>query len=368
MHGKAIQIVSFDNPYPPNFGGVIDVFYKIKALNELGVKVYLHAYYDDRTDISGLKPYCENITLYKRNKSFMNFFSLLPYAINTRFSENLIKNLKRNVAPILFETIKTTSVLKKSDFNHKIAVRCHNIEHNYSWGLFKSETSILKKLAYLIEGTKFKICEPILKKADLLFSLSEYEYNYYNKTFENKSVFLPVFQENTKLEGEEGFGKYALYHGDLTTPDNIKSALFIIDVFKELNQSLIIASSISNNQIINEVNNYKNISFKLINKQTELELLIKNAHVNTLFSFQRSGTKLKVFNALYKGKHCIVNNKMIDDLSILQLCEVAESKAEYKISVNKLFETKYIKTDNRINVLKKYHAYIIAKQLIQAMF
>lgn len=367
MHGKAIQIVSFDNPYPPNFGGVIDVFYKIKALNELGVKVYLHAYYDDRTDISGLKPYCENITLYKRNKSFLNFFSFLPYALNTRFSEDLISNLKENIAPILFETIKTTSILKKSIFNHKIAVRCHNIEHNYSWGLFKSETSVVKKLAYLIEGSKFKIYEPILKKADLLFSLSKHEHSYYNTNFKNKSIFLPVFQENTKVEGEEGFGEYALYHGDLTISDNIKSAFFIIDVFKELNKPLIIASSISNQLLINEVNNYKNISFKLINIQAELDVLIKNAHVNTLFSFQESGTKLKVFNALFKGRHCVINNKMIDDLNIIELCEVAESKAEYKTLVNKLFETKYIKTDNRINVLKKYHAYIVAKQLVQDM-
>ena len=29
---KEVHIVSFDVPYPPNYGGVIDVFYKIKTL------------------------------------------------------------------------------------------------------------------------------------------------------------------------------------------------------------------------------------------------------------------------------------------------------------------------------------------------
>ena len=32
MNLKNINIVSFDIPYPPNYGGIIDVFYKIKAL------------------------------------------------------------------------------------------------------------------------------------------------------------------------------------------------------------------------------------------------------------------------------------------------------------------------------------------------
>ena len=31
---KEIHIITFDIPYPANYGGVIDVFYKIKALKE----------------------------------------------------------------------------------------------------------------------------------------------------------------------------------------------------------------------------------------------------------------------------------------------------------------------------------------------
>ena len=41
---KAVNIVSFNIPYPPNYGGVIDVFYKIKALSKEGYEVYLHTF------------------------------------------------------------------------------------------------------------------------------------------------------------------------------------------------------------------------------------------------------------------------------------------------------------------------------------
>jgi hypothetical protein len=41
---KKLHIVSFDVPFPANYGGVIDVFYKIKYLHEQGVEIYLHCF------------------------------------------------------------------------------------------------------------------------------------------------------------------------------------------------------------------------------------------------------------------------------------------------------------------------------------
>jgi len=38
---KHLHIVSFDVPAPPSYGGVIDVYYKARALADLGVKVHL---------------------------------------------------------------------------------------------------------------------------------------------------------------------------------------------------------------------------------------------------------------------------------------------------------------------------------------
>ena len=41
---KHLHIVSFDVPYPPDYGGAIDVYYKLKALHEEGIKIYLHCF------------------------------------------------------------------------------------------------------------------------------------------------------------------------------------------------------------------------------------------------------------------------------------------------------------------------------------
>ena len=41
---KHLHIISFDVPWPADYGGVIDVFYKVKALHDIGVKVHLHCF------------------------------------------------------------------------------------------------------------------------------------------------------------------------------------------------------------------------------------------------------------------------------------------------------------------------------------
>jgi hypothetical protein len=56
---SAINIVAFDVPFPANYGGVIDVFHKIKTFNQLGVKVHLHCFEYGRGNQPELEQYCE---------------------------------------------------------------------------------------------------------------------------------------------------------------------------------------------------------------------------------------------------------------------------------------------------------------------
>ena len=74
MSDKHLHIVTHNVPFPANYGGVIDVFQKIKTLHALGVKIYLHCFtYDDRKEQPELNKYCEKVFYYKRNKSITAF-------------------------------------------------------------------------------------------------------------------------------------------------------------------------------------------------------------------------------------------------------------------------------------------------------
>ena len=107
-----MNIVSFNVPYPPVFGGAIDVFYKLKSLSEEGVRIYLHTFEYGRGRPSELEKYCEKVFYYKRDRSFYKGLQLTPYIVASRKNKELIKNLNLSQAPVLFEGIHTTGPLR----------------------------------------------------------------------------------------------------------------------------------------------------------------------------------------------------------------------------------------------------------------
>ena len=78
MQKRVLHIVSFDNPFPPVYGGIIEVFFKIKPLHDLGVCIHFHCFVDL---IPQKNPELERITekiyYYQNDKNPFNFFSLI---------------------------------------------------------------------------------------------------------------------------------------------------------------------------------------------------------------------------------------------------------------------------------------------------
>ena len=105
-----IHVVSFDVPYPPTYGGVIDVYYKLKALHAKGVKVHLHCFQYGREESSHLESLCEEVKYYPRNVSRAQLFTRLPYIVISRNSEKLIQEL----ADLDNEVLEKLVELKKS--------------------------------------------------------------------------------------------------------------------------------------------------------------------------------------------------------------------------------------------------------------
>ena len=334
---KSINIVSFDVPYPPNYGGVIDVFYKIKALHNLGIKIFLHTFEYGRGEQIELNKYCEKVFYYKRQINLIKIFSKIPFIVNTRNEKKLLNNLLNNNYPILFEGLHTTFPLLTNKFkNRKTIIRNHNVEHNYYTGLARSETNLFKKLFFRIESKKLKYFEFIFKKTNYILTISPFEQDYFSNSFPLNSIYIPAFHQNEKVETNEGLGNFALFNGDLRVSDNISACEFLIDVFSKISYPLIISSSFENNRIQKKIIPYKNISFKLISTNDELKFLLQNAHINVLPSFQNTGIKLKLINALFNGRFCLVNETMAQGTGLKENCIIANSVIEFRLKIEEL--------------------------------
>ncbi len=364
MNLKEVQIVCFDNPYPPNFGGVMDVFFKIEALYELGIKIHLHYFYTERKDLGPLNKYCKSIFGYKRNKSYIHFFKKYPFGVVSRSSDAMYKNLNLSNAPILFEGLQSTHILNSNHFKNKIIVRTHNIEHFYYKGLAKSAKSFLLKGIFYLEASKYKKYEKILSKVNCIIPISKSENHYFKEKYSKETFLLPPFHGNNTLKSsEEEVEKFAFYHGDLSISDNLKSALFIANEFSKITIPLIIGGSVLPASLKKIINQFSHISFINIKEQNKLNNLLKKAHINILWSFQQSGTKLKVFTALYNGKHCIINKNITDNLSIKKICTVVNSGQELKDAVTELNLKEFKIDPERKQILTNYSNLSIGLQL-----
>lgn len=367
---KAINIISFDVPYPPNYGGVIDVFYKIKALKKLEFDIYLHTFEYGKGESNELEKYCKKIYYYKRKSTLLSLFSIVPSIVLSRKNKRLIINLKKNNYPILFEGLHTTYPLIKTFFNKRIImVRAHNIEHHYYNGLLKSESNIFKKLFYFFEAIKLKKHQEVLEKTYFILTISPLEQDYFSIRFPLKSKYIPAFHQNNTINSNNGIGKFALYHGDLRVPDNIKACTFLIKIFSKINYPLVIASSFNNQHISNKVKKYTNISFKNNCNKSELDNLVKDAHINVLPTFQNTGIKLKLINALYNGKFCLVNNFMVKDTGLEKLCVIANSEEQFTEQIKSLSQQKF--TDQEIlkrkELLANYNTEMSALKIVELL-
>lgn len=338
MRNKKLHIICFDNPYPPVYGGVIDVFYKIKALHQLGVEINLHCFVNEiPEEISELRSITEKCHFYKRNKSMFNILSSKPFSVASRSHKGLFKNLNQDKSDILFEGLQSTSVLCVKNFKDRnLYLRLHNLENNYYKGLLNSETNYFKKALYLIESYKYDNYLKVLGEFCRVFTLSSFETNAVNKLY-NNAEYIPVFHGNKCVAETSEFGEYAFYNGDLRISDNKRAAEFLIDVFQKVqNYPLIIASSIENHELVKRCEHLKNVQYLVIKDQEHLENLSQNAHINVMMSFQESGTKLKAINALFKSRHCVINKNMLDDVRLQDLCELVESKKDFVDAIENL--------------------------------
>ncbi len=330
-------------PYPPNYGGIIDVFYKIKYFHSKGIKVHLHCFEYGREEQKELEKYCHLVYYYKRETGVFSNISLIPYIVKSRISFELKNNLLKNNFPILFEGLHTTFLI--NNFKDRIKIfREHNIEHDYYRHLALAEKNSVKKLYYLVEAKKLKYFEKIISHADLSLVLSLTDLDYFkNKYPKNRFVFVPTFHSNNEVVSKPGKGEYVLYHGNLSVAENSIAAQFIINnIFNDIDIPLVIAGLNPGKTLINHIKNRKNISLISNPSDAELSELISNAQINFLYTNQATGLKLKLLNVLYKGRFCLVNSKMVEGTSLRKLCVVKDKNHDIKNTIQSLFNSEFL--------------------------
>lgn len=336
---KHLHIVSFDVPYPANYGGVIDVYYKLKALYAEGVKIHLHCFEYGRAEALTLEKICEKVFYYKRNMSKQLLFNTLPFVVVTRSSEKLMENLLRDKYPILFEGLHSCFHLNDERLANRIKiVRTHNIEHDYYKNLEKVEKFFFRKVYFRMEAKKLERFERILSKADYIAAISSPDAEQLGKRYKNVH-HITAFHPSDEVKIREGKGSFCLYHGNLEVGENNEAALFLVnEVFSKTRTPLVIAGRKPSQELKSAASKYRHITIKANINTQEIDELIREAQINILPTFQATGIKLKLLAALFNGRHCIVNSPMVVNTGLEEMCSIKDNALEMANEIKRLFE------------------------------
>ena len=339
---RTLHIVSFDYPYPPDYGGIIDVYYKIQSLRHAGINIILHYFADKAQNYNALNALCEKVFYYPKT-SIVNtgIFSDVPLRMFLRSDNAILNNLGQDNYPILFEGLHTSYIAKSLDLQHrKKYLRCHNAEAEYAQNMALIEENYFKRKTFEVEAKRTAKYEKDLHHFNGLFVLKSSDEDYFKRANKNVQI-LPIFHQDTGIEEPDGFGNYILFHGNLSVNENIQTALWIANQiapqFYDFN--FIIAGKNPDRKLLTSLSE-SNVDCVPNPNQAQMDDLIRNAQIVLLRTAISSGIKLKLIDSLAKGRHIIADDNTVENSGLENLVHRANSNAEVIKHIRRLMHVK----------------------------
>ncbi len=334
-----LHVLSFTVPYPPDYGGVIDVFAKIKALHAQGVRVHLHCFTYDRGPAPELEAYCASVHYYPRR--MWSWRPGMPYIVSSRRSQELLRVLDRDDYPVLSEGIHTSWALTLGRWpGRRVAIRLHNIESEY----YRHLSGGWKTPYFLLESALLRRWERRVADVPLL-AISPRD------AARLHVPYLPAFTNYQVGNNPTGRGDYVLVHGDFTVQDNVDSLNWLMKHVRTPDIPWIAAGRGLTDP-----------------DEAQMEELIRNAHMHVVHSFNPSGIKIKLLHALFAGRHCVASEVLT--MGLEGTCISAVSAADFRAQIATCWEKPFTEENKsrRVQSLRgQFDNAINARKLMEWM-
>jgi hypothetical protein len=350
---------------------------RISMLHKMGIRIHLHYFsYNERGTPNELNQFCENISVYERKKGHKGFSARIPYIVASRISEELVANLKKDNHPILLEGLHCTGILPQLDLQQrKVVVRMHNEESTYYKELARSESSLFKKFYFLHESRLLKKYSQQLPDGCIYACISAEDRQVLQDEYHlTHTKFLPAFPAWQEVIGEEGMGNLCLFHGNLSVPENEEAATWLLrHVFTIIRKPFVIAGKKPSKRLEKLAHLYQHTCLVADPSESELNDLVRKAHINVLPCFNKNSTgiKLKLLHALFEGRHCVVNEAMVKGTGLEGACHSGTTANAFASIITQLYHQPFtgeeIKLRQRL-LGDRYDNEKNTRQLIQYLY
>ena len=338
MNPPDLHIVAFAVPYPPVYGGAIDVLNRIRALHQEGVSIHLHCFvYGNFGPHDVLKELTKEVHYYPRITWPALLAPGLPYIVSSRRNPLLLERLKGDNIPVLFEGIHTTGFVE--ELNKKMLLRSHNIEHQYYGHLAKNSQRFqylfFQRESLALQRYECNHCTSF----DTVFAISEKDKTWYDQKG-SKCEFMPAYHGIEEVEIKEGRGEYLLYQGDLSIEINQKA---VLDMLKTLSEGpaypVVIAGKSGDPSFEEKLTKYPNLKREVDVSGDRMTSLISDAQIVIIHSRNPSGMKVKIFPALYYGRHVLASENNVTYTALDDAMHLYKNPEEMKAMIEMLWLT-----------------------------
>jgi len=300
-----LHVVSFDRPWPPTYGGIVDVFWKVNSLEKLGVQVHLHYFDYGKQPAASIPWKTIKGNEFERKIGWRSQLSFKPYIVQSRKTEELWKALNKDNAPILLEGQHCTGWLRdlrKKWPNRSIFVRCHNIEWAYYSKLAKASSG-WKAVYFRLESFRLKLQEKELSLATALFPISKNEVDWFKRYSKNVHWVAPFFRDKDQLElghlPQNLDSPFVLMQGNFNQVNQQNRVNKFMLEFCDYDALLVVAGQGVENLRIPEEKRIQLISNP---SEEALTALNKMAEAHILCGEYMGGVPLRLLHALASGK------------------------------------------------------------------
>ncbi|MDQ3016702.1 MAG: hypothetical protein M3R25_08295, partial [Bacteroidota bacterium] len=303
-----LHIIAFAVPYPPDYGGAIDVWNRVRALHRAGLKIHLHCFvYGSFRPHAAIQDVAAKVTYYPR----LSWQAILapgqPYIVTSRRNPFLLNNLKQDQLPVLFEGIHTTGFIDELK-DRKCLLRAHNIEHKY-YNDLAADSQRFQYLFFQRESLALHRYEcNLASRFDTVFTISPSDQMWYENE-KAHAVMIPVFHGLKDLDIKEGRGEYMLYQGDLSIESNQSAVVELLGLLQDNPKYPVIIAGRSGEKAFEEkLTKYPKLRREVDVSEGRMLELVRDAQIIIVHSRHSSGMKVKLFPALYQGRFILANH------------------------------------------------------------
>jgi len=250
-----LVVVAHEFPYPPNHGGRADVWRRLCAFREIGVKVLLVCWFDEQhskpteLEVLAVKGVVDTLISFPKHRGLRADISRLwqmtkgvpSHVASRQLSQQEYKITHAAIADFKPNAVFADSVYGglfarkiKAAFALPLFYRSHNIEHRYFNALAKDAVGIKSKLSCFLACLNIESYElAFMCHATKVFDISEDDADYWRgRGVVNIECLPPLPEASLSLQTTTDTEKYLVrdlaFLGNLNTPNNVAGVVWLV--------------------------------------------------------------------------------------------------------------------------------------------